>query len=87
MRTVYKYTVPVDDQVHEIDIPGVPLITHVAAPHILAVTFWAYIDTSYPTRTHRYRIIGTGHPLADNEIVLGTTPTGGGLVWHLVEIT
>jgi len=48
---------------------------------------WAYVDPTEPRVTRKFRIIGTGHPIAtDPGDYIGTFQMGGGaLVFHVFE--
>lgn len=80
---IYRYEVPVDDQWHTITC-GPPL--HVACRRHDVVEFWAYPLGEGADKfvdEQRFRVYGTGHPIPDEVIHVGTALTPGGLVWHL----
>lgn len=89
MRTVHKYSVPVDDQVHEIDMPSDSQITLVQCQYSSAsVEFWAAVNADRPYETRSFRVIGTGHEIHALESVIGSTLSAqGALVWHLLEVS
>lgn len=84
MSRILRFEVPVDDQWHTITGCTMPMYVGCRTPGI--VEFWAW---ERPTsRPRRYRVIGTGHPIDDDDDVwyCGTAiAPGGQLVWHLVE--
>ena len=86
--TVYKYTVPVDDRRHAIELPNPGQITHVIASQLNELTFWALVDRDAPKNERYFTVVGTGHPIpADVAAVAGTAPVPGmPIVWHLVEV-
>lgn len=87
MRTIYKYSVPVDDQIHEIEIPIESEITLVQCQNAIdIVNFWAEVYTDRELETQRYRVVGTGHEIHPNERVIGSTMPTPSLVWHLVKV-
>lgn len=91
-RTVWRYTIPVDDQVHELVIPVDPDrndgIVHVAARTPDEVEVWAVVRGSAwsehtPAPTLRVTVTGTGHPVPSGAVYIGTAVAPAGLVWHL----
>ena len=85
-RQIFRYTVPVDDQPHVIHLTGDPL--HVANGVTLdEVEFWAEHDMDAPEYPAAFQVVGTGHPLPDGALYVGTAPrTREGLVWHLYRL-
>lgn len=91
-RAMFRYQVPVDDQVHWIALRGDPqafaaIFTRVG-PGTMAVEFWAEHDTSATARERAFQVFGTGHPLPGAEAAryVGTCARVAGLVWHLYEL-
>lgn len=90
MRTVWKYTIPVDDGYHPIPVGKV---VHVEWLHHDAVYVW--VETDVEESKHRpavvqglrgVRVFGTGQPIPDDIVHLGTAVMPddiGRLVWHL----
>ena len=86
MQTVWKFEVPVADEV------SVPLPT---GAKLLSVAFqgnalclWALVDPEKKVREPRYlRIAGTGHPIEDVDPLafIGTAHHPHGLVFHVFE--
>lgn len=87
MRRVYRYEVPVDDQVHKLPLSG--RIVHMDCkqrPDVVEV--WAE-DTGGPVAARTFRVFGTGQELPDDAIHRGTAVVvdkWGRLVWHLYEV-
>lgn len=89
MRTVWKYTIPVDDQWHPISDGKV---VHVDWLHHEEVNVWVevavtaqYGDLQAIDPPRPVRVFGTGQPLPPRVSHLGTAvmPGGGRLVWHV----
>jgi len=84
-RRMYRYTVPVDDQVHVFTITGDPVAV---AGDNTTVEFWAEHDEDAGASDRAFLVVGTGHPIPDGARWVGTCPrTSLGLVWHLYEMT
>lgn len=94
-RTVYRYEIPVDDGVHELEFTG-PIL-HVAARREDTVEVWHLHNPGEPARTRYFRVHGTGHPVPDGKhvgtaltparVVMGSVVTPPGqFVWHLFEV-
>ncbi|OMI34388.1 DUF7352 domain-containing protein [Streptomyces sparsogenes] len=83
-RAIHRYEVPVDDCWHAVDLTGE--IVHVDSRSMHTVEIWAIHGPGEPTR-RGFRVYGTGHPIPDDAIHVGTAiPPGGQLVWHLLEL-
>lgn len=82
-----RFTVPVDDQPHEYDLPGE--IKHVGSKTVNAVELWVLEDPTYGVSRHLFQVVGTGHEVPDGWTYVGTAVVGrdGALVWHLFEWT
>ena len=85
-RQVFRYTVKVDDQPHTFDLTSDPL--HVANGATLdEVEFWAEHDPDAPEYPAAFQVVGTGHPLPDGAVYVGTCPrTREGIAWHLYRL-
>lgn len=84
VSAIYRYEVPVDDQVHTITC-GKPL--HVASSAIDRVEFWALFGQEVLVAERTFQVFGTGHELPSSALYRGTTPRNSlGLVWHLFEL-
>lgn len=78
-RFIYRYQVPVDDEVHAIQISG-PVL-YVACRDHRVVEFWA--ENGHEER--EFIVVGTGHPLPVGFEHVGTAISPAGtLVWHLM---
>lgn len=88
MRQVFKYSVPIDDDWHEIDMSPAPVL-HVGTQEQFGSTvvmLWVEYWSEQKTRPRQFRVYGTGQPLPERVLYQGTVITEGGLlVWHLYE--
>lgn len=86
MRRVLKWTVAVDDRDHPIGSGPVALVDLQPGPGH-AVTVWTVEDETTLTQAgRRARVYGTGHPVPEGDVHLGSVQTfvhGQPLVWHL----
>ena len=87
-RTIWKYTLEWNDY-EEIDLPCGTAVLHVGI-HDDKLCLWCLV---FPDEEllmkRRFRIAGTGHPLADGEIFehVGTVMLeNGALVFHVFEV-
>ena len=84
-RRVLKWTVPVDDQWHEIGAGPVVLVACQFTPSQIEV--WTEEEDVRGARRH-VRAYGTGHELSTFGEHLGSVITAGGaLVWHVYSDT
>lgn len=81
MRAVFRYTVPVDGDWHVHALTSAPL--HVASRTPGVVEFWAESDPDDEPRDYRFIVVGTGHPIPEGTVYVGTTAAEYGVVWHL----
>jgi hypothetical protein len=88
VKRIIRHVLPVDDGLHEIEVPvGTDPVLHVASRRMAEIDIWVLDDPAAPTRTAIFRVVGTGHPIDANEHWIGTCVVpGGALVWHLVEL-
>lgn len=86
MKTVWKFRVTADDY-FTLDLPkgAKPLSVQEQGGE---VQMWCLVndnETIYERRT--FRLAGTGHPIKDNVVFIGTFQLdGGSLVFHLFEV-
>ena len=94
MRTVWKYALPVQDEIIEVEMPKGAEILHVDTQRE-QVCLWALVESEQEKEIRRFRIHGTGHPLANNagtgyntyDTYVGTSiHLDGMLVWHVFEV-
>lgn len=80
---IFKYTVPVDDTDHRIDLTG-PIL-HVGSQGGGEVQFWSmnYGD-DVDAVPYVFRVVGTGHPFPSGMVYVGTA-FDGPFVWHLLK--
>ena len=84
-RTIFRYTVPVDDHAWTFDLTSDPVA--VANGSTLdEVDFWAEFTVGAPKTPRRFQVFGTGQPLPPGARHVGTCPRVSGQVWHLYEI-
>jgi hypothetical protein len=87
---MYRYSVPIDDQPHAIELSGITDVygpLHVANADDLAVEFWAEHDTDALVTRRTFQVFGTGHVLPEKATWVGTCERSRrGLVWHLYEV-
>lgn len=80
---IYRYTVPADDAWHALPLTG--SVLHVACRTPGSVDLWA-LHTDGPAVVRSFRVVGTGHPLPEGSLHVGTSMIPGDrLVWHLLE--
>ena len=85
MKTVYKYTIPIEDQ-FELELPIAAQVftvqTQNGHPHI-----WALVDPDAPKEPRLFRLAGTGHPMHNRNLTyIGSFQMKeGALVFHLFE--
>lgn len=87
MRAIWKFTVPIDDAEHVLQMPKGAKIVHTARQDGTAgVCFWADVDTRAKTVERAFTVVGTGQSFTAGDYV-GTIQTRMGLVFHLLELT
>ncbi len=95
MRKIYRYELPVDGEVHTLDMPLYYVnqgFRRVEAIRDDLVEFWIQTDRA-DTLAHgpyerRFTVLGTGQDVPDGAWVHGTTArTQSGHVWHLCEVS
>ena len=87
MKTVYKYVLPVEDEVR-ISMPAFAEVLSVGVQNN-AVCVWALVDPSVPSLHKTFRITGTGHPIEDPDkwSFVGTVQLyGESLVFHVFQL-
>ena len=86
MHSVFKYPVPFADHFNVETHEGArPLSVQIqrGEPQV-----WMLVDTKAPKVRKRFRLAGTGHPIRDAVLFVGTFQVDGGtLVFHLFEMT
>jgi hypothetical protein len=92
MKTIYKYTLNIEDE---------PILLLPAGAQILSVNsqetrngeklfLWALVDPETKETGRYFRIYGTGHPIDEADLsrlrFIGTVSMrGGALIWHVFE--
>jgi hypothetical protein len=83
---MYRCALPVDGQPHVFTMTGDPVFVDSIGD--AEVEFWYEHDSSKGASDRAFQVFGTGHPLPDDAVYVGTCPrTPLGLVWHLYERT
>jgi hypothetical protein len=84
MKSIWKYTLPVEDTAILYMPPGAEVLTIQSQGGVLCL--WAYVDTELDGREVRlFHIRGTGNPLLGNEGTYVGTAQIGPFVWHVFE--
>ena len=88
IKRIYKYTIPVEDS-FPLELPQGAKILTVQEQHGKP-QIWALVDPENPTETREFCVVGTGHPIDEDEVTLDYIGTfqlfGGNFVGHLFEI-
>lgn len=85
MRTIWKISVPVDDQRHIFDLPPGPIV-HAGRQHRSGqVEVWVEVDSDQPPEPIAFQCYGTGHPIPADADYIGTS-IDGPFVWHVYEV-
>lgn len=79
-RRVLKWPVPVDDTDHPIGAGRVVFVD--AQGHRARVFVWTEEPHGLAEAVRRARVYGTGQPIPDGDIHIGTT-IAGPFVWHV----
>jgi hypothetical protein len=83
MKTVFKYLVPLEDEVVKIDMPTGAVLRHVASQGSMP-TMWFEVDPEAASELRQFKVIGTGHVVPEGWDYIGTVMTGV-FVWHIYE--
>lgn len=88
MKTIYRYSVPVDDKPHTFELSSDPVRVEAIYTGLgeYEVEFWAEFHTQWPVETRVFKIYGTGHQIPSAAEYWGTCQRINGMVWHLYEI-
>ena len=84
-RSIFRQSIPVDDQWHELSLTG-PIV-HVATRGEDYIEVWFIEDPAAEPEARAFRVVGTGHPMAPalaHHVGTAITPSGQ-FVWHLME--
>lgn len=90
MKTIHKYQVPVEDR-FSLRLPkDAVILSFQCQNEVLCI--WAIVETEHINEDRKFRLYGTGHPIADipkdaDLHYIGTTQQTQmpPLVWHLFE--
>jgi len=85
MKTIYKYTFDINDDI-EIEMPAGAEIVHVGVDPQGQAAIWAKVNTKDPAVAQRFNIRGTGHDIdgAGNHVA---SFNQGAFVWHVFRNT
>lgn len=83
MKTIFRYALPVNDEVHTLTLSGE--IVHVDSRERGLVEVWALHGDGVPA-SRRFQIFGTGHRVPDVPLRHVGTALDGPYVWHLLEL-
>lgn len=86
MRTIWKISVPVDDQRHIFDLPPGPIVHAGRQHHSYQVEVWVEVELDEPTLPRAFQCYGTGHLIPGDVDYVGTA-IDGQFVWHVYEVT
>jgi len=91
MKTIHKYEVFIYEEKFKLRLPKGAMILSFQTQRFVPI-LWAMIDTDAVNEDRKFRLYGTGHPIADipkdaNLHYIGTTQQSQApaLVWHLFE--
>src|SRR6187455_1333368 len=85
MRTVHKFTLLHDGGDNRIEMDRAGGILMVAEQNYLT-TLWVCVDTEAPTAVRTFRVFGTGHPIPEGWVPVGSFIAAAGyFVWHVFE--
>lgn len=84
-RFLCRHELPVDSRRHVLGVRGE--IVCVTARGLDRVDVWVMHDTGLPAVDRVLRVVGSGDPLDDDLVYVGTAPTrDGAVVWHVMEV-
>lgn len=82
MSQIYRYELNTWDQM-EAPVGRVTRVEHAEGFGGQRVEFWLAAEDTAPQAS--YSVVGTGHTIPDDMVVMGSTDRQHGLVWHLVR--
>ena len=89
MLSVYKYTIPTDEDYFSFGLPKGAKILTVREQHG-KLQLWALVKQGEPDETRNFRLAGTGHPIKESPETLNYIGTfqleGGSIIGHIFEI-
>ena len=89
MKAIWKFPIPVTDDIFELLMPKNAELLHVGMTESMAeIWLWALVDPDADKEPRQFKIYGTGHPIRPNHgTYVGTAyESGKPLVWHLFEV-
>lgn len=83
MRKVWKFELNIGPTTLEMPIEAEVVYVDIQAG---VPTLWALVDPELPTGIRRFCVRGTGHPILEGEVYVGTWQSPP-YMWHLFEAT
>ena len=85
MKTIWKFQLSIEDIV-SLEMPKGARVLHFGTQGLNPV-LWVLVDPSATVESRRFRIVGTGHEINDEDTLsyIGTVMCLQGLVFHLFE--
>jgi len=84
MKTIHKHVLDIVDEIQELTIPQNSKILFVGNQNG-NLTFWIEVDTASTPIMRSFVVHGTGHPIRNNEIYIGSAMIAP-YVWHVYEV-
>ncbi|WP_048770859.1 hypothetical protein [Rhodococcus ruber] len=84
-RTIHRVNFEITDTV-TVDLPSGARLLHVAPCREhpdRRIDLWYECRAGVPARPHTLHVEGTGHPIVDDALYIGTVVASNGLVWHV----
>ena len=87
MRSIWKYSLTVQDGPQRFEIPAGGIVHHVATQGD-RVCMWVEVNTDpmIPRQDRAFVVYGSGQLIADGERYVGTACDDLGYVWHVFEV-
>lgn len=85
MRTVYKYQVPIQDDVYVLLLPDKAQILQAEFGEARSVLLWALVETTSPATPRAFVVRGTGMEVPARAVHIATVQSTP-FVWHLFEL-
>ena len=84
MKTIWKYSLSVDQADGSFSIPKDGKIIYVSSQTTRMINFWVELESNNQIELRHFIVIGTGHSIPDNSEYVGSIMSGA-FVWHLYE--
>lgn len=88
MRTVWKQRIDLYGGPSKIDLPEGARLVHLAAEPTNrdVALMWFEVDTDAPKRPRYFAVCGTGYPIPDSGVHVGTVIVAP-FVWHVYQMS